>query len=126
MDPFLDNRNKSLSTSVSNWVYHYKAIKSFNKQETMKIPVFWRVTGFLVINMDCPERDCLVLPFFQRYFVPVFRLWFLVLASQTISSECTYSVEHTRPVVESFCLVVGFCNAHVSAHFIVVSNSEAR
>ena len=88
----------------------------------MKIPVTWRVKGSLVINMDCSERDCLVLPFLQWYFVPVF----VVLANQTISTESTYPVQHTRPVVESFCIDVGLCSAHVSTHFVVVFKSETR
>ena len=83
------------------------------------------VNRSLVINMDCLERYCLVLPFFQWNLIPVFRLWFVVLASQAISSECANPVKHTRPVVESFCIVIGFWNSHVSTHFVVVSKSEA-
>ena len=124
MDPFLNGRDCSLGTSVSNRVYHQEARKSINYQKTMKIPVTLWVKRSFVINVNSPERDCFVLPLFQWYFVPVFRLWFFVLASQTISSECTDPVKQTRLVIESFCIVIRFCGSQVSAIFVVMSKSE--
>ena len=43
----------------------------------MKVAVTWWMKRSFVIKVDCSERDCLVLPFFQWYFVPVLRLWFV-------------------------------------------------
>ena len=126
MDPFIDNRDSSLSTSVSNWLYHQESRECVYNQKTTKIPITWWVKGSFVINMDCSKRDCLVLPFFQWYLVPVLRLWFVVSASKTIRSECTNPIKHARPVVESFRFTVSFRSAHVSTHLVVVSKSETR
>ena len=106
---------------VRNWVFHQETTKCINNQEAMEIPVTWWVKRSFVINMDCSERNCLDLPFFQWYFNPVFRLWFIVLAGEAISSECIYPVKHARTVVESFCITVSFWSAHVSTHFVVMA-----
>ena len=76
----------SLSTSVSNWVYHQEAIKCINNRKPLKVPVTWWMEGFFVINMDCSELNSLVLLFFRGYFFPVLKLWLVVLAGETISS----------------------------------------
>ena len=57
-----------------------------------------------MIFMDRVKRGS----FFQWNIIPVFRLWFVVLASQSISSECTNPINHTSPVIESFSIVIGF------------------
>ena len=119
MYPFLNSRYDSMRSSLRNWAYHQETRDPINNQETVKVPNTWWVKGSFVINMDCSERDCLILPFLQWYLVSVFRLWFFVLAGGVISSECTYPVEHARPVVESFCNIIRFWNAHMFTHFVV-------
>ena len=114
----------SLSTGVSNGVYHKEARKCLNDQETRKISITGWVKKSLVIYVGCAKRGSFILPSFQRNFISVLGLWFVALASQAISSECGYPVKHARPVVESFCSVIGFWGAHVSTHFIVLSEFE--
>ena len=121
---FLHGIDCSLSTSLSNWVYHQKSRKCINDQETMKVPITWWVKRSFVIYVNCSERNSLNLSFFYWYFVPVFRLRFVVLAGETINSKCRYPNKHTRPVVESFCIVISLCGSHVSAQFAVMSKSE--
>ena len=108
IDPILDSRDCSLSTSVSNWVYHQEARKCFNDLERMKISITGLVKRFFVIYAGCAKLGSVILPIFQWYFISVLGLWFVVLASQAISSECAYLVKHTRPVNELFCIVTGF------------------
>ena len=105
---FFNGRDSNLSFSNRNWVNHQETRKFINNQKAMEIPVTWWVKWSPVIDMDCLEWNSLVLPFFQWYFICMFRFWFVGLASQTISSVCTYPVKHAKTVVESVCITVGF------------------
>ena len=126
MDPFLDSRECSLSTSVSNWVYHQEAKKGLNNQEAMKVPVTWWVKRSFVIYVVCAKRGCFNLLFFQWDFIPVFGFKFVILVCEAVSSKCTNPIKQTRPVAESFCIVIGFWSTRVPALFIVLSKVETR
>ena len=122
--PFLYGRDSSLNPSVCNWVYPPGTIKCINNQKTMEMPITWWVRRSVLIYVDSAKRDSLILLIFQGDFISLFRLLFVVLANQTIGSECIYPIEHTRAVVESFCIVISFRSAHVSTHFVIISKSE--
>ena len=49
---------------------------------------------------------------------------YVVLATQTINSECTYLNKHARRLVETFGIIVDFWSAHVSTLFVVVVRSK--
>ena len=117
MFPIFTSRFTSLRSCVRDRVYHQKTIKCIKNQEAKKITVTWWVKRSFVINMDCSERNGLVLPFFQWYFFPVFRLWFIVVAGEAINSDCTSPVKHARPAEHSFRIIVSFRSEPVSARF---------
>ena len=82
----------------------------------MNVSVIWWVKRSFVINTDCSEWNSLVLPFFQRYFISVFRLGLLFW-------QVTHSVKHAGPEVESISLIASIQSAPLSAHFVVVAES---
>ena len=122
--PFLNTRCTSLSSNVCTLVYHRETRKCINNPETMKVSITCWVTRSFVVNLVCSQRNSLEFPFFQWYFISVVGLGFVVLARRTTSNECTYPVKHARPVVESLWIIVRFWSAHMSTHFVIISECE--
>ena len=83
-----------------------------------------RVNRSFVIDVYSAKRNCILLPLFEWDFVSILRLRLVVLAGKTIGCQSTYPIKHSRPVVKSFGIGIGFGCSHVSTHFVVVSQSE--
>ena len=66
------------------------------------------VNRSFAIKVYSAERNCFVLPFFEWNFVSMFQFRFVVLAGKAIGCQSIYPIKHSRPIVKSLGIGIGF------------------